>query len=399
MTNPKLRRSSDHSDLGELMTRIEALLNPTVDFEKLVLPLLEQMREATGVESAFVTEIDWVAHTQKILHAVNHDESWVWPADVAIDWSDTMCRRVFLSGRESTQDAVGDFPDSFLANAMGVKTYVSIPLCTDEDHVIGTLCAASRAPIPLDDERHKLMRLIAHVIAVRLETAQRQGHVNDWSTKELAIQARMESLTTGTPNAAGSAWRARRRAHQDGSDDATATPSNLITTDPLTGVFNLRGLVAGWEELLVHAARRRTPLAAAAVDVDGFTKLNRDYGQTHGDDILRAVARGIRRSTGAEDLVGRVGPDEFVVVMPHAQLDDAERRVKGLIAELGRTALGIYPMAVSISAGISSSAETAIDGLVEAALASLAEARSQGQGHVESWPGGALPEPLEEALG
>jgi diguanylate cyclase len=377
---------------------MEAVLNPTADFEQMVRPLLEQMSEATGLESAFVTRIDWVAHTQEILHAVNDDGHWVWPEDVAIDWSDTMCRRVFLSGRESTQDAVGEFPDSFLANAMGVKTYVSIPLCTDEEHVIGTLCAASRLPIPIDDERHKLMRLIARVIAVAMETAQRQERVNDWSTKELAIQARMEALTTGTPNTAGAAWRARRRAREADADDDTATPENLITVDPLTGVSNLRGLVAGWEELLIHAARHRTPMAVAAVDVDGFSELNREHGQTHGDDVLRAVAREIRRSSGAEDLVGRVGPDEFVVVMPHAHLEDAERRVKGLTAELGRSALGTYPGLVSMSGGISSSAETPIDSLVDAALASLAEARSSGKGRLEAWPGGAPPELDEEAL-
>jgi diguanylate cyclase len=174
MSTIRLRRATDHAaDLGELIVRMEAVLDPTSDFETMVRPLLEHMLQATGAESAFITKIDWEAQTQVILHAVNADELWSWPEDVAIDWSDTMCRRVFMSGREYTEDAVGDFPDSFLATAMGVKTYISVPLRTDEDRLLGTLCAASRYPIPVDDQRHKVFRLIARIIALRMERAQK----------------------------------------------------------------------------------------------------------------------------------------------------------------------------------------------------------------------------------
>ena len=385
MSDYKFRRATDRLEFGELLARMEALLDPETDFETMVRPLLENLQETTGVESAFITRIDWDAQTQEVLHSVNADESWVWPEDVAVDWSDTMCRTVFMSGRESTEDAAGEFPDSFLATGMGLKTYVSIHLRTDSDHILGTLCAASRSAVPIDDERQRVFRLVARIVAMRMERNQRLAREKSWSRQEKVIAARMQVLA---PKAgpAGQPVADRRRLQRLAYGEQAAAPL-LLAVDPLTGLDNRRGFAARWEEFLVGAARTNHPVAVAVLDVDGFREVNAGNGTRAGNDVLRAVARVLRRLVRSDDILARMGADDFAVVMPDADLAEALRRVKEVMAELTATILGTYPGPPTLSIGISCSFETRLDDLVEAAYAAAARASSNGGGQVDAWRG------------
>ena len=83
--------------------------------------------------------------------------------------------------------------------------------------------------------------------------------------------------------------------------------------DALSGCLNRAATVAA----LDRALHDGTPVTVAYLDLDGFKAVNDDLGHAAGDELLRILAERLRRATRAQDRIGRVGGDEFVVLCPH----------------------------------------------------------------------------------
>lgn len=89
-------------------------------------------------------------------------------------------------------------------------------------------------------------------------------------------------------------------------------------TDPLTGLFNRRGLELAFR-MLREGALLDPPehFTLAVLDLDRFKELNDTFGHAAGDEMLRAVAARLRAITRDEDTIARAGGDEFVLLLPH----------------------------------------------------------------------------------
>jgi diguanylate cyclase (GGDEF)-like protein len=98
-------------------------------------------------------------------------------------------------------------------------------------------------------------------------------------------------------------------------DRALDREHELATTDPLTGLLNRRGLEARTGELVARAARRGVSLGVIVADVDHFKRVNDQHGHLVGDEVLRQVAHAVRACVRADDLVVRLGGEEFAVVL------------------------------------------------------------------------------------
>jgi two-component system, cell cycle response regulator len=105
--------------------------------------------------------------------------------------------------------------------------------------------------------------------------------------------------------------------------------------DPLTGVLNRRGLMAALRREYERVHRGGAPLSVLVFDVDRFKELNDNHGHQVGDLVLRHIAREISDAVRAVDHVGRVGGDEFLVVIPDAD----EAAVDALAARLAELRL------------------------------------------------------------
>jgi diguanylate cyclase (GGDEF)-like protein len=97
----------------------------------------------------------------------------------------------------------------------------------------------------------------------------------------------------------------------------------LSRTDPLTGVYNLRAFKEWLSHYVLICGRYKQSMALGYIDLDNFKHINDTVGHSAGDRVLRAVGSILSSSVRNTDIVGRVGGDEFVVLLPNIELGGA----------------------------------------------------------------------------
>jgi diguanylate cyclase (GGDEF)-like protein len=112
--------------------------------------------------------------------------------------------------------------------------------------------------------------------------------------------------------------------------------AELADTDGLTGCLNHRAFHQHLAVEIERAIRDDRPLCLIVVDVDDFKQINDTYGHPSGDGALVAVADALRAEVRATDVVGRVGGDEFAIVLPGTPLAGAETHARRISRMLGR---------------------------------------------------------------
>jgi diguanylate cyclase (GGDEF)-like protein len=122
--------------------------------------------------------------------------------------------------------------------------------------------------------------------------------------------------------------------------------------DPLTGLLNHRAFQERLEEELRRAERARQPASLIALDVDDFKVINDTLGHAAGDQALRLLADAIRAELRPGDCCGRIGGDEFMILLPGAAPESADRVVARLRARTGKLAVGASEQPLTFSSGI-----------------------------------------------
>jgi diguanylate cyclase (GGDEF)-like protein len=131
----------------------------------------------------------------------------------------------------------------------------------------------------------------------------------------------------------------------------------LATTDPLTGLVNVRTLRDRLREELLRAERYETTLSVVMVDLDGFKAVNDAQGHSAGDKLLAQLAQRLRAQARATDVVARYGGDEFAFMLPHTTLEEALRFAERLCDRISKAPLRLQdgrPADVGLSCGVAS---------------------------------------------
>ncbi|HEY2838264.1 MAG TPA: diguanylate cyclase [Pirellulales bacterium] len=158
------------------------------------------------------------------------------------------------------------------------------------------------------------------------------------------------------------------------------------THDSLTGLWNRPAILDALTNELNRADREHGSVGVVTVDLDDFKRVNDSHGHPVGDEVLRAIGRAMRSNVRPYDSVGRIGGEEFLVVLPGCNAINATshaERLRAAIAELVMpTAAG--PLSISASLGVSVGRRSLQAGeLMRAADEALYAAKRGGRNRVE----------------
>ncbi|MCD1646443.1 sensor domain-containing diguanylate cyclase [Marinobacter adhaerens] len=129
----------------------------------------------------------------------------------------------------------------------------------------------------------------------------------------------------------------------------------MATRDPLTGLFNRREMSRVLEEELERARRYQRPMAVLWVDFDHFKDINDTFGHAAGDSVLRSISRLLLGSVRSVDSIGRFGGEEFVIVLPEMDFEEAQEtaeRLRRKVAEEPQPLGNDQTVPLTISVGV-----------------------------------------------
>ena len=161
--------------------------------------------------------------------------------------------------------------------------------------------------------------------------------------------------------------------------------------DPLTGLLNRRAFLQDAEALLQQQIARDRPIAVLLIDLDHFKSINDRFGHAVGDKVLQIFAKTTQASLRQTDLVGRLGGEEFTVVLADASIDNAY-----LVADRLRKAFAVDRRRRSTAQALHATASIGVSVIVDprqdlAKLITLADqalylAKARGRNRVEVAP-------------
>jgi diguanylate cyclase (GGDEF)-like protein len=162
---------------------------------------------------------------------------------------------------------------------------------------------------------------------------------------------------------------------------------HAAATDFLTGLLNRRAFLENALRLCAHQADSKGPVTLLMFDLDHFKLINDRFGHAVGDEVIRVFAQVARRSTRANDIIGRIGGEEFVAIV--AEPTDiamliGERIRSGF--ELAGAVVAGQPVSATVSIGAATSYDlvTNIDALIARADVALYRAKGEGRNRLRA---------------
>lgn len=159
----------------------------------------------------------------------------------------------------------------------------------------------------------------------------------------------------------------------------------LATTDDLTGLYNRRYIIEQLDRQVIAANRYGYDLCVAIIDLDFFKKINDSYGHAVGDQVLLEFSSVCSENLRRTDLLGRIGGEEFLVLLPHTTLQDGYNALDSLRCKVSQMSdvVGIEGLSISASVGLTFNAPN-LDGMQLMANADIAlyQAKTGGRDQV-----------------
>jgi diguanylate cyclase (GGDEF)-like protein len=157
-------------------------------------------------------------------------------------------------------------------------------------------------------------------------------------------------------------------------------------TDELTGMRNRRAFYELGELAVSQASRYGDPVALIILDIDHFKRVNDTWGHATGDETLRLVALIIQRTVRTSDIAGRIGGEEFAILLPRASAEQAVAMAERLRAAMEKAPLfhdaGTIHFTASFGVAVGGRGVETLDRLLQDADKALYEAKEGGRNRV-----------------
>jgi diguanylate cyclase (GGDEF)-like protein len=210
-----------------------------------------------------------------------------------------------------------------------IRFYAGVPLRTRDGYNIGTLCAIDTKPRELDRDEIAILADLAHIVMDELEL---------------------------------------RR---------------LASTDALTGSLSRRAFREEAARDFALAKRHKNELSCVVLDIDNFKRLNDSHGRAAGDAVLQGLIDLCRRNLRASDYIGRLGGEEFAIMLPQTSgksaLEAAERLRRAVERKVFGTPAGEIKITVSLGVAPCDQSVADIDALLRRCDVALYGAKSAGR--------------------
>lgn len=162
----------------------------------------------------------------------------------------------------------------------------------------------------------------------------------------------------------------------------------LALTDALTGLPNRRAIEMWAPRQLSAAARHRFAISVVIADLDSFKRVNDSYGHEAGDSVLRGFAEILKANTRQADICGRVGGEEFLLIISHGDQNSVRIAIERLRKELEckQFLFGKSTISITASFGIATfcgNRAPELETLIKRADAALYTAKQQGRNRIE----------------
>jgi len=207
------------------------------------------------------------------------------------------------------------------------------------------------------------------------------------SARETSLLLQGLELRARDVSPAAEAALERLVAERDSLAARLAVAEAQADRDSLTPTFNRRAFLRELHRTMSEVERYKTPAAVLYLDLDGFKALNDSHGHAAGDAVLRHVGRVLSESVRESDIVGRLGGDEFGILLNRASAEEARAKASSLSTKLNNSAILHAGVAHRIRASFGVHAiatvedpETAIARADEAMYAEKFARREQAQG-------------------
>ena len=163
----------------------------------------------------------------------------------------------------------------------------------------------------------------------------------------------------------------------------------LATIDSLTGIYNRRHFMVSAEAEWSRFHRYHRPLSMLMVDIDHFKSINDRYGHAVGDEAIKFVALACKQDLRGSDMVGRVGGEEFALVLPEtdrAQAAIVAERIRERVAAQFLSAHKVqFKTTISVGVAEATASMSGVDALLRSADLALYQAKANGRNRVVEW--------------
>ncbi len=170
--------------------------------------------------------------------------------------------------------------------------------------------------------------------------------------------------------------------------EANLRLGEIASTDALTGLSNRRHALQLLEALWVEATSHQSDLACIMIDADGFKQINDTCGHDAGDQVLRELAKHLRHAVRTDDIVCRLGGDEFLIICPQTDATGSlhlANLAHSKIAELTvPVSGGAWQGSISVGVAVRTAEMQRIEDLIKAADQAVYAAKNAGKNCVKS---------------